>query len=166
LGRSKSVEFSGNTNSIEGIKIRNADNLIKTTALLALTSAQRIQTLSLMDVDNMNLTENFLSFSIQDLQKTSKFGNLKSVIKIDAFHDKTICPVFTLKHYLERTEGKRKSSRLLVSYKTYQKVTSSSKARWLKRVLELSGIDVSIFQAHSFRGASSSALKLSCLELP
>lgn len=133
----------------------------KTTALLALTSAQRSQTLSLMNVDHMNITENFISFSIQDLQKTSKFGNWNSLIKIDAFHDKTICPVFTLKHYLEKTKEKRKSSKLLVSFKTFQQVTSSSIARWLKRVLELSGIDISVFQAHSFRGASCSTAYLS-----
>lgn len=109
----------------------------------------------------MNITENFISFSIQDLQKTSKFGNWNSLIKIDAFHDKTICPVFTLKHYLEKTKEKRKSSKLLVSFKTFQQVTSSSIARWLKRVLELSGIDISVFQAHSFRGASCSTAYLS-----
>ena len=30
-------------------------------------------------------------------------------------------------------------------------------ARWLKTILELSGIDTSIFKAHSFRGAAASA---------
>jgi hypothetical protein len=30
-------------------------------------------------------------------------------------------------------------------------------ARWLKSVLELSGINSSIFKAHSFRGAAASA---------
>jgi hypothetical protein len=40
-------------------------------------------------------------------------------------------------------------------------VTTSTLARWLKSVLELSGINSSIFKAHSFRGAAASAAFLS-----
>ena len=36
-------------------------------------------------------------------------------------------------------------------------VSSSSVAHWLKSLLEESGVDTSIFNAHSVRGASSSA---------
>lgn len=45
---------------------------------------------------------------------------------------------------LQNKRKKRKSSKLLVSFKTFQQVTLSMIARWLKRVLELSGIDISI----------------------
>jgi hypothetical protein len=40
---------------------------------------------------------------------------------------------------------------------TFKSVSTSTNARWLKTVLTLSEIDTSIFQAHSFRSASSSA---------
>lgn len=43
----------------------------------------------------MNITEIFISFNIQHFQKKSNLGNF--VIKIDASHDETTCPVFTLK---------------------------------------------------------------------
>lgn len=36
-------------------------------------------------------------------------------------------------------------------------VSSSTIARWLKEVLHLAGIDTSIFKAHSYRSASTSA---------
>ena len=44
-----------------------------------------------------------------------------------------------------------------VSFVTYKAVSTSTIARWLKCVLTLANIDVTIFKAHSFRGASSSA---------
>lgn len=93
----------------------------------------------------MNITEIFISFNIQHFQKISNLGNLNFVIKIDASHDETTCPVFTLKNYIERTKEKRKSFKLLGFLKTFQQVTLSSIARWLKLLLELSGKDISIF---------------------
>ena len=42
------------------------------------------------------------------------------------------------------TKEKGKSEKLLVSFKTYEMVASSTFARWLKEVLQLSGIDASI----------------------
>ena len=41
--------------------------------------------------------------------------------------------------------------------KPHKAISSSTVARWLKSLLEASGIDTSIFSAHSVRGASSSA---------
>ncbi len=40
--------------------------------------------------------------------------------------------------------------------KPHRAVTSSTIARWLKAVIGASGVDTSIFNAHSVRGASSS----------
>ena len=51
----------------------------------------------------------------------------------------------------------RKSQYVLVSYCTNSRVTNNTVARWLKEVLRLSGIDISVFKAHSFRGAAASA---------
>ena len=50
-----------------------------------------------------------------------------------------------------------KSRLLLATIRPHQAVSSSSVARWLSSLLEASGIDTSIFNAHSVRGASSSA---------
>ena len=44
----------------------------------------------------------------------------------------------------------------LAIIKPHGAVPSSTIARWLKNVLKAAGIDVSIFGAHSVRGASSS----------
>ena len=68
-----------------------------------------------------------------------------------------LCVVKTLLSYINRTKDVRKTSSLLISFVTYDEVTTSTLARWLKSVLELSGINSSIFKAHSFRGAAASA---------
>jgi hypothetical protein len=67
-----------------------------------------------------------------------------------------LCVVKTLLSYINRTKDVRKTSSLLISFVTYDEVTTSTLARWLKSVLELSGINSSIFKAHSFRGAAAS----------
>lgn len=58
--------------------------------------------------------------------------------------------------YLDRTKDIRKCSHLFISYKTYNKVTTCTLARWLKTVLSSSGIDSNMYTAHSFRGTAAS----------
>ena len=62
--------------------------------------------------------------------------------------------------YVKRTQllwGKE--TKLLVAIiKPHKAISSSMVAQWLKSLLETSGIDTSIFSAHSVRGASSSAV--------
>ena len=56
----------------------------------------------------------------------------------------------------------RSCSRLLLSYvKPYGPVSSDTISRWVKFVLQSSGIDVNIFKPHSTRSASTSKAKLS-----
>lgn len=66
-----------------------------------------------------------------------------------------------MKEHLKRTNDRRKSSALFQSYKTFLPVTTCTLARWLRTVLEFSGIK--IFTAHSlsaayFSGASMKKL--------
>ena len=65
--------------------------------------------------------------------------------------------------YIQRTEslrqiGKQSIKQLFVSYcKPHKAVTSATIARWLKTILKRAAIDTSIFTAHSFRSAVTSA---------
>ena len=67
-------------------------------------------------------------------------------------------PVETLRAYEDRTRDLRsEETKLFISLiKPHNRVTSSTIARWIKSLLEAAGVDTSIFQAHSVRGASSS----------
>ena len=129
---------------------------LKLTALLALSSATRAQTLTFLNIDSMTICEDRVFFVFNDLLKTSRPSQSYT---LNLYHnqDESICVMHTLLYYLEKTEDLRKSQYVLVSYCTYSRVTSSTVARWLKEVLRLSGIDCSLFKAHSYRGAASSA---------
>ena len=71
----------------------------------------------------------------------------------------TLCPVTTPRAYENRTASHRGTeSRLFLSFiRPFQAITSRTIARWLKYLLESAGIDTSVFNAHSVRGASSTA---------
>jgi hypothetical protein len=83
--------------------------------------------------------------------KTSKLGRTAQTIVLNKYEKKELCPVYTIKKYLERTKKIRKSNKVLISLRTRQKDSTSTLARWLKIVLKSSGIDSSVFKTHSFR---------------
>lgn len=128
----------------------------KTIALVALATAPRAQTLVNMKLCNMLKEQQAVVFVFSDVMKTSRVGHSFS-LKIEHFKDEPICALHTLYAYIEATEKLRQSDYVFVSYVTGKKVTTSTVARWLKSVLQLSGIDVNCFKAHSFRSAASSA---------
>ncbi|KAJ8917898.1 hypothetical protein NQ315_002590 [Exocentrus adspersus] len=70
-----------------------------------------------------------------------------------------ICVARTLKFYLTSTSAVRKGNEFLfLTYKKpYHRATAQTISRWLKDVLGRSGIDTSVFKAHSVRHASTSA---------
>lgn len=123
-------------------------------ALFALTAASRSQTLLTLDLRYMSVFADKVIFQIQKLLKTCKPVTPVHRVVLHKFSDNILCSVFTLHEYLKRTKNNRKSSTVFVSYKTFIPVSTCTLARWLKNVLELSGIRN--FIAHSFRGTSAS----------
>lgn len=132
---------------------------LKCVALIALASAQRSQTLGAIDIKYIIWQDTSVILKINSLLKTSRPKHTDCEIILHKYHNEAICPVRTLRHYLLRTANVRKSNKLFISFKTFKNVSTSTIARWLKLVLSESGIDVSKFKAHSFRGASTSAAK-------
>lgn len=129
---------------------------MKLVALLALTTAQRVQTLNCLKISFLSDFGDYVVFTIDELTKTSKPGKKLQKVKIDKFVDSRICVIHTMNFYLTKTSKIRKSDRILISYKTFKEVSTSTLSRWLKGVLFLSGIDTNVFSAHSYRGASTS----------
>lgn len=132
---------------------------LKLITLVALTTAARAQTLSALDLNNMKIFEggNKVVFGISQLLKTSRPGRSSTHVILRKFDREELCVVKTLLRYVEVSKDLRKSSMLFMSYMTHQTVTTSTLSRWLKTVLCLSGIDTSVFKAHSVRGASTSS---------
>lgn len=132
----------------------------KTVTLIALVTAHRVQTISKIRVQNIEMCTQGLNIKIPDLIKTSRPGALQPSLSIPYFRQrKNICPADALLSYLRRTQELRSNcDSLFISFRAPHKaVTSQTISRWIKYTLSESGIDTSIFTAHSTRHASTSA---------
>lgn len=132
----------------------------KTVTLLALTTGHRVQTLSLIKTPQIQRYTNGIRIKIPDMIKTSRPGAHQPCLNIPFYETKPeICPAGTLLNYLDVTLSLRTNNEyLFISYRRpYNSVTSQTLSKWIKNTLNESGIDTSIFSAHSTRHASTSA---------
>jgi integrase len=133
----------------------------KLVMLLALVTAQRIQTLSLIRVSNITIYNDKIVIIITDLIKTSGIGRAQPVIELPFFNQRpNICPAATLQAYIAATSAYRTNTQdklILTHRKPYRPASSQTIGRWIKQVLQESGIDTTIFSAHSTRHATTSA---------
>lgn len=130
----------------------------KTITLLALSTAQRVQTLSKIKVSNIENFSQRITIKIPDIIKTSRPGFIQPIIHLPVFIEKTaICPATTLLCYIERTSSLRISDELFVGIrKPHKPVGTQTLSRWIKQTLSQCGVDTSMFSAHSTRHAASS----------
>ena len=137
---------------------------LKLTALIALVTAQRCQSLCSLNLDNLTLTSDKATFIIKDRLKTSRPGKSQLSVVIPNFsQDLELCPRAHLLCYIQKTESLRTVESLCVNQlfvwycKPHKAVSSATIARWLKTILKQANIDTSIFTAHSYRSAAASA---------
>lgn len=134
---------------------------LKLTMLLMLVSGQRIQTIHLLDIENMVTHSSYFQFKITCKLKQTKPGRHIQDLCFKAYApDKRLCVYNYLKAYLDATKSLRPQgqSQLLLSFtKPYKAVSKDTISRWLKNVLNDSGINTEVFTAYSTRAASSSA---------
>ena len=128
----------------------------KTVALIALACAPRAQTLVSLNIDYMKVKKKEIVCWFPNLLKTSKIGKSYQMC-LEHFSEENLCVMHTVLFYMRTTESQRKCKNLLISYVTFDSVRTSTVARWIKLVLDSSGVDTSVFKAHSFRSASTSA---------
>jgi integrase len=129
----------------------------KLVALLAITTAQRVQTLNAISVNNISFDNNIMYIKITKMLKTTKPGVKQPVYKFPAHHNYKLCVQNTIVTYLERTLEFRNHDDLFLSLqRPHNPVSNSTLSRWLKEGLKLVGIDVEKYKAHSYRSASTS----------
>jgi hypothetical protein len=130
---------------------------------LALITAHRVQTLSLIKLENIICSKEKIIIKITDLIKTSRVGATQPALVIPFFLEKPeICPAQSLVDYIKMTERLRsnKSGQLFVSFKKpYGSIGSQTISRWIKDIMTKSGIDTTKFTSHSTRHASCSKAK-------
>lgn len=96
----------------------------------------------------------------------SRPGYKTSVVHMKAHPpDRRLCIYVAVKEYLSRTALIRNGEQsLLLSYvKPHKLVTRDTVSRWIKMVMNISGINTDIFGSHSVRSASVSKAKLAAV---
>ena len=145
------------------------DLTLKVSMLLALISAQRAQSLHLLNLDNMRVKDSAITFTFSDHLKQNTPGRSPYTLRLPAYPpDRRLCIVTYLKQYIQRTSAVRGSERyLLISYrKPCGRVSSQTISRWIKTCMKEAGIDISVYKAHSTRAAATSAANKMDVPLP
>ena len=127
--------------------------------MLALATAQRLQTLSLIKLSNIKKSEVSYVISITDLIQTSRPGIKQLGLVLPFFRNRfEICIASTLDYYLKITESLRNDTDQLfiTTRKHYKAATKATLSRWIRSSLAFCDVD-SRFNAHITRHAPSSA---------
>ena len=135
---------------------------LKLCTLLALVTAQRVQTICYFTLDNMSVSRESVEIAVTNLLKQSRPGHVGAKISLKALPgDKKLCIVHYLREYIHRTKPLRKNERnLFICYKRpHAKASKQTIARWIKTILKASGINTDLFKAHSTRAAATSLAK-------
>nr|CAI5850333.1 unnamed protein product [Callosobruchus analis] len=137
------------------------ENLTKKLAvLLALCTGQRVQTLSSIETLNIVTIGDRIEIKIPKRLKTSGKNKPQPTLILPFYHhEEAICPARTLQHYLQETKTIRAcTENLFITYKKpIRNATAQTISRWIKTMLEKSGVDTNRYTAHSTRHASASA---------
>ena len=142
---------------------------LKLTTLLTLLSGQRVSTLENVSRSLLQITPNKAIFQLSEKLKQSRpHITIKPFIFHAYTHDTNLCPIATIGHYLSaRAQVLHQNQQpdhekfFIFHRKPNQPASVDTLARWVKETMHLSGIDTSIFKAHSCRSASSSKASLS-----
>lgn len=126
--------------------------------LVALVTAQRMQTISKFKLSNIVFKEAEVKISVLEPLKNRKEG---TIVTIKAFNeDHHICPVTLLKDYIDQTAQLRHSDLLFISFvKPHNAVHIDTLRRWVLRTMSAAGVDINMFKAHSTRSAAASKAK-------
>lgn len=137
------------------------DLTFKLVTLMALTSASRVQTLSLVKLDNINITSEKIEIKIEDRVKTTAVGRNQPLLIFPYFRDRPqLCVAHTIETYMKITEpyhSNGEQNLILTIKKPIHAASSQTISHWIKSTLTSAGVDTSVFSAHSVRHASTSA---------
>jgi integrase len=127
--------------------------------LFAFATAQRCQTLSLLQTSDITFMEDRAIIHVKQVLKQTRPGLPLTSLVLPRNNIPDNCAFQNLAVYLDRTNMIRSEecNNLFISFvKPHGKVSSSTISRWIKIVMALAGIDTSVFSAHSTRAASVS----------
>ena len=133
----------------------------KLACLMALATLIRVSDLAGIDYESINTDPPDAAFSLSRPMKAQHSGPLKRIQLKGHQPDALVCPVACLQSYLTRTEpfrsGPRCRSLFLGLISPHDPISSESVSRWIKSMLSRSGIDTTVYAAHSARSEAASA---------
>ena len=139
------------------------------TFLLLILSGQRCQTIHMLSIENMTLSETRCMFHINNHVKQSRPGTHLDPIIFNSYPtERKLCVVHHVKEYLNRTTKLRpkECKQLLISLqKPHGAVSKDTISRWCKQFLNSAGVDTGKFKSHSTRAASTSHLVANNVEI-
>jgi integrase len=139
------------------------DLSLKLITLIALTTGQRGQSLHLINLCDIKKSKSTFTIVISDLVKQSRPGVSAPALRLNAYPvDRRLCVYTIMCEYLRRTMyiEKNMESKLFISYiKPHKAISRDTVSRWIRTVLQRSGVDVTMFKPHSVRAAAVSAAK-------
>ncbi|KAK3092020.1 hypothetical protein FSP39_024492 [Pinctada imbricata] len=131
---------------------------LKLATLMTLISACRASEMCNLTLEFMQLTSQEARFTLTELTKTSKVKDVARVITFHSHDNDKLDVCACIVAYIEATkEIRQETSKLYISYvKPHKAIKTCNLARWLRTMLTMSGINSSVFKAHSTRSASRS----------
>ena len=125
--------------------------------LFLLVTAQRCQTLHLIEVGDLEFTKDACLVRFKHKLKQSRPGHHLEDIMLQSVVQPELCIVKTLNEYLTRTSGLRgEGHKLLIStQKPHHGVSKDTVSRWVKSLMIKAGLD-SRFGVHSTRAVATS----------
>lgn len=131
----------------------------KLVTILALSTYLRTSELASIDTNSVVISSTSASFTLSKPRKAQFNGALKT-FSLKVYPDKRVCPVACLGFYVLVTDYLRtenNGNNLFIGLNApHLAVTANTIGRWIKKYLGDSGIDTSVFSAHSTRGAAAS----------
>ena len=126
--------------------------------LFLLVTAQRCQTLHLVELDDIVFKGDCCVIKTNHVLKQSRRGFHLEDIKLKPYINEKLCVVRTLREYLRRTEGFRVTGKklLISTQKPHHGVSQATVSRWVKSLMLKVGIKKQ-FGVHSTRAAATSA---------
>lgn len=124
-----------------------------------LTTAHRLQTMTLINVKNIKITKSKIEIKIPELIKTSKPGSFQPNLVLPFYREKTsLCVATALMEYINHTKDLRKDHPgLFISLiKPHRPVSAQTLAHWIKSLLQKAGINTEEFKAYSTKHAAVS----------
>ena len=135
---------------------------LKLVMLVALVSAQRGQSLHMLDIHCTKEGDTFLEFALPEHIKQSRPGYKVPSVLLQAYPaDQSLCVFTHLKEYLQRTKLLRgNETKVFLSHaKPHHRASRDTISRWILSVMAEADVDVTTFKPHSTRAAAASKAK-------